>query len=172
MRKENTAEYLIKRILAAGLDCSLLGPAMYLAAFCYVQLSGLTGEAYQGIAFVVILSILMPVEMLVILIADTAPWQTVMPFYLLLLLLLIVEWGMLCGQDLLFSGRSVGKLCVGLRAVRLDGRMLRVSDIFLRNLLKVLSRYLHFLPMITAIFTKKKQTIHDILGKTYVVDGT
>ena len=172
MEKGKAAEHLLKRSLAAVIDSFLLGTVLFLTVFGFVQLFGLTGAEYQGISFVGILAILMPMDILVRIVTDPAPVSAAMPFYFLMLVLFLAEWGTLCIQEMVFSGRTVGKLCMGLWVVCRDGTPVRISNIIVRNLVKVLSRYALLVPMVTVFFTGKHQALHDLIGKSYVVELT
>ena len=55
---------------------------------------------------------------------------------LALVLFFLLEWGYYIVCELLTSGRSPGKLVLGLRVVRLDGSPVELADVVLRNLLR------------------------------------
>ena len=60
-----------------------------------------------------------------------------------LVALFLLEWGYYVFFETLMGGRSLGKLALGLRVVRQDGRPLSIGDSLLRNLLRAAD----FLPM-------------------------
>jgi uncharacterized RDD family membrane protein YckC len=66
---------------------------------------------------------------------------------LILLVLFVVEWGYYLFFELLFSGRSPGKMALRLRVVTATGQPLTIVDSFLRNLLRAAD----FLPAFYAL---------------------
>lgn len=92
------------------------------------------------------------------------------PIYLGLKTLVFVLYFTLV--NLITKGQSLGKLIMGLKVVRLDGKDLRVSDIIFREFF---GRYIHtygILPLlyIVTAFTSYKQNLLDYLSSTTVIN--
>ncbi len=64
---------------------------------------------------------------------------------------------------------TVGKLLTGLRIVGTDGHPLSMGGALLRTLIALPSYFL-FLPLLLCCFTEKRQSLHDRVAKTVVVD--
>lgn len=83
--------------------------------------------------------------------------------------LIRIAYGVVC--ELCFSGRTIGKLCFGLRVVDEHGYTLRLRQIFLRNLLILFDS----LPILWAVggvsmfFTQRNQRLGDIVANTVVI---
>lgn len=74
--------------------------------------------------------------------------------------------------NLITKGQSLGKLIMGLKVVRLDGKDLKASDIIFREFF---GRYIHtysILPLlyIVTAFTSYKQNLLDYLSSTTVIN--
>lgn len=66
---------------------------------------------------------------------------------------------------------TLGKHLMGIQVVDLSGRRISLRAATLRNLLKVVSVIIVFIGFFFALFTKKKQTLHDMLAETVVIYG-
>ena len=71
-----------------------------------------------------------------------------------------------------YSGKSFGKLVLGIRVVREDGGKISTSQSFTRWVGYYLSALPVFYGYISAIFDYNLQTWHDKISKTYVVKDT
>ena len=65
---------------------------------------------------------------------------------------------------------TVGKLLMKIKVVDSDGYSISSVGAFMRSLLKFASVFLWLLPWFLAIFTKKKQAVHDLLVGTVVIE--
>ena len=65
---------------------------------------------------------------------------------------------------------TLGKLAMGIQVCDLDGRPIGFGRALLRELAKILSS-IFLIGFLTALFTEKKQALHDILLQTLVVKG-
>lgn len=70
------------------------------------------------------------------------------------------------------SGATVGKKALGIKVIRLDGKKISFARAFGRNASKILSILTLLVGFIIALFTKRKQSLHDIIAKTLVVNKT
>lgn len=66
---------------------------------------------------------------------------------------------------------SFGKIALKLRVTDLDGRQISFARATLRYFGKILSLGTFLIGFIVGIFTARKQTLHDFLAKTVVVDA-
>ncbi len=64
---------------------------------------------------------------------------------------------------------TVGKLALGLIVTDMNGAKLDFSKSLVRNLGKILSNFIFLIGYIMAAFTEKKQSLHDIIAGTLVV---
>lgn len=91
-------------------------------------------------------------------------------FYVVLALLPIVCYDLLC--EWLLNGRSVGKLAIGIRVVKLDGSQPNLGAYLIRWLLRIIES-VSFLgglvPIITVAANGKGQRLGDIAAGTTVV---
>jgi uncharacterized RDD family membrane protein YckC len=66
---------------------------------------------------------------------------------------------------------TLGKHLMGIQVADLSGRRISLRAAVIRNLLKIVSSAIVFLGFFVALFTKRKQTLHDMLADTVVVYG-
>lgn len=66
---------------------------------------------------------------------------------------------------------TLGKHLVGIQVADPMGRRISFKAAFLRNLLKYATFSFFFIGFVFAFFTKRKQTLHDLLADTLVVYG-
>ncbi len=66
---------------------------------------------------------------------------------------------------------TLGKYLLGIQVCDLGGRRISLRTAVIRNILKSVSSLLLFVGFIFALFTQKKQTVHDLLADTLVVYG-
>ena len=66
---------------------------------------------------------------------------------------------------------TIGKNLVGIQVTDEMGRRISLRAAVVRNLLKVISTVLLFVGFFFALFTKRRQTLHDMLADTFVVYG-
>jgi len=64
-----------------------------------------------------------------------------------------------------------GKYLVGIEVVDLSGERLKFRAALLRNILKAVSTALLFTGFILALFSDKKQTVHDLVAESIVIYG-
>ncbi len=76
----------------------------------------------------------------------------------------------LAGQEYLF-GRTVGKRLMGLRVVLIDGRPLRFSNAFIRNLFRLVDEDLFFVGVMAIVWSPWAQRLGDMIAHTMVVDA-
>jgi uncharacterized RDD family membrane protein YckC len=65
---------------------------------------------------------------------------------------------------------TVGKILMKIQVVKSNGDALGISGAFMRSFLKFASVFLWLLPWFMAVFTKKKQAIHDLLVNSVVIE--
>ena len=80
----------------------------------------------------------------------------------------VVYYGALEGA---VGNASVGKQLLGLRVCDLDGNDIDLTKAAIRGAGHVLSGFLFFIGFIMALFTSRKQALHDILAGTLVVNA-
>lgn len=66
---------------------------------------------------------------------------------------------------------TIGKHLMGVQVVDSMGRRISLKAAVIRNALKFVSTAMLFAGFIMALFTRKKQGLHDLLAETYVVYG-
>lgn len=159
---------ILRRIISAIIDSLIMFFLLFMVGFCYLHMFNLSEVDYQAAPFLLILSLLMPFKIMFELIIETGGFCITDPFCGLIPILVIFEWLFLCLSEVILSGRTVGKLILGLQAVRNDGSPLKLMNIILRNIGKVFSRYVFYLPMIMCFFSKKQRTLHDLVGNSCV----
>jgi uncharacterized RDD family membrane protein YckC len=67
------------------------------------------------------------------------------------------------------SGRSLGKLLMGLRVIGLDGQPARPGALVTRNVLRVIEVGLGFLPVLMVLLFPLRQRAGDVAAGTLVV---
>lgn len=65
-----------------------------------------------------------------------------------------------------------GKALMGIAVIKPDGRMLTIKDAIIRHLMSFISSALLCAGYFMALFTEKKQTLHDLVAETIVVKET
>jgi uncharacterized RDD family membrane protein YckC len=68
-------------------------------------------------------------------------------------------------------GATLGKRLLGLRVIRADGSPTSVARAFVRAIGRVLSIAIGFLGYAFALASERRQTLHDLLADTVVVDN-
>ena len=91
--------------------------------------------------------------------------NVLIPIYLILLFLGSTYFVFLEG----FTGKTIGKMILGIRIIRDDGESMRLWEAFVRWLGYFVSAFFIFVGFIWAIFDSKNQTWHDKFAGTYVV---
>lgn len=66
---------------------------------------------------------------------------------------------------------TLGKYLMGLQVVDLSGKRITFKAALIRNLVKIISTAFLFIGCIIAFFSARKQSLHDLLADTVVVDG-
>lgn len=69
-----------------------------------------------------------------------------------------------------FNGQTPGKMMLGLRAVKKNGRRLTFADVLLRNVIGYTLSGMFLLGYLWALFDRESQTWHDKLAGTVVID--
>lgn len=69
-----------------------------------------------------------------------------------------------------FLGGTVGHKIFKCRVVNIEYKKLNGKSLFIRSVVKTLSKYLFCIPFLTIFFNKNNQTLHDILIKSIVID--
>lgn len=64
---------------------------------------------------------------------------------------------------------TVGKGLLGMKVINRDGERLSILNAAGRNIARILSGLIFAIGYLMVLFTKKRQALHDILAKTYVV---
>lgn len=64
---------------------------------------------------------------------------------------------------------TIGKSFLGIKVVDFEGKRVSVLNSAGRNFARILSGMIFAIGYLMVLFTKKKQGLHDILAKTYVV---
>jgi uncharacterized RDD family membrane protein YckC len=64
-----------------------------------------------------------------------------------------------------------GKYWMGIQVVDIQGRRISFASALIRNLIKVFSSAILFIGYIVALFSNRKQALHDMLADTVVVYG-
>lgn len=66
---------------------------------------------------------------------------------------------------------TLGKFLVGIQVVDAMGRRLSLPSAVLRNIMKFVSSVLLFIGFFFALFSRRKQTLHDLVAETFVIYG-
>lgn len=66
---------------------------------------------------------------------------------------------------------TLGKYLMGIQVTDLSGRRISIRSSCVRNILKIVSAAIVFFGFFFALFTRRKQTLHDLLADTVVVYG-
>ena len=64
---------------------------------------------------------------------------------------------------------TLGKKLMRIKVVNTDGQSIEIGAAFMRSLLKFVSVFFWLIPWLFAIFTKKKQAIHDLMTYSIVI---
>ncbi len=71
--------------------------------------------------------------------------------------------------ELLPIKATIGHKLLGLTILDVELKQLSIKQLFLRSLLKTVTRYFFCIPMITILFTKNRQALHDIIVNSVVI---
>ncbi len=72
----------------------------------------------------------------------------------------------------LVAGRSIGKVCCGLRVIGLDGERPSVAAVLIRNALRIIDVFMAFFPLLLILFSPLRQRAGDVAAGTLVVMNT
>lgn len=88
---------------------------------------------------------------------------------LVIVFVVLLVWPI--GMEILWRGRSVGKLCFGLRVISADGSPAQPRQSVVRGLLALIDIYmsLGFLALISAMFSPVSQRLGDMAAATVVI---
>lgn len=78
---------------------------------------------------------------------------------------------LVAAEGLLMPGASPGKILMGIRVSPVQGERMDLNRAALRNLLKVVSVATLFAGVLMALFSKRRQMLHDLLTGSYVHDA-
>ena len=78
---------------------------------------------------------------------------------------------MVLGEGLLMRGASPGKIVMGLRVTGTGGEAMDINRAAIRNLSKVVSVVPLFAGVIMALWSKRRQMLHDQFAGAYVHDA-
>ncbi|MFI5151601.1 MAG: RDD family protein, partial [Bacteroidia bacterium] len=75
-------------------------------------------------------------------------------------------------SELFLNGRSVGKLALGIRVVKLNGKQATLSDFIIRWMFRLVDIYMSFGTLATILIssTDKSQRIGDIIANTVLIN--
>ncbi len=109
------------------------------------------------------------IKMLVaILCLDTAvfakPWEAIAITYVVLV------WVYYAGLESSKWQATLGKMLFGLMLIDVTGTKVSFVRASIRHMLKTISTFIFFGGYLLAFFTKKRQTLHDLISKTVVVN--
>lgn len=159
---------ILRRIISAIIDSCIIFVLLFFVGFCYLRLFPLSETDYQGAPFFLILSLLMPGYMVLELLKEPGGFSIVDPFCSLIVILFVFEWLFWCLIEVVLSGRTIGKSFFGLKIVFIAEPKFPFFNMALRNLLKVISKYLLGIPFVFLLFSKNHETIYDKLSKITV----
>jgi len=158
-----------KRAIGGFIDFSILLFLLYVIGgfvlFCF------RGENMniQSSPFIILNMIIAPVELLVRMIKYPRALGDTSSYYMLLVILFLIETSYYFIMELLPSKGTIGHRCMKLRVCKINGSSVNVLITLARCCLKTISRYLFVIPFFLLLFTKNKQAFHDLLTKTIVV---
>lgn len=66
---------------------------------------------------------------------------------------------------------TIGKKLMGIQVVDLNGGKISFRSAMIRSLMKLISGLLAFIPHLLALFTDRRQALHDLVAETVVVYG-
>lgn len=87
------------------------------------------------------------------------------------ILAVVLTWLYFAGFESSARGATLGKRAMRLRVVDEKGRRLTFGRASLRYVFKLVSAFPLLLGFIMALFTKKKQTLHDLVAETIVIES-
>lgn len=103
------------------------------------------------------------------LLANAMPWSMALDRVLLIVLLVLMLVIVPVTVETVTRGRSLGKLAVGGRVLRVDGGAIGFRHAFIRALVGVLEIYMTFgsVALLTGVFTPRSQRLGDLMAGTY-----
>ena len=69
------------------------------------------------------------------------------------------------------GGRTIGKYFMKIRSVTVDGRAISLSSSLVRAIVRLLDEAIFYLGFLPALFSPTRQTIHDRISRSIVIDG-
>ena len=159
---------IYKRIIGGILDYLLMFGVFWAFGFFYALF---LAPDYSGAEIFIVMGILIyPHAMFVQLLSE--PLAIKFGYYMLYVSLFFIEVLYYTLMTVLPTRGSLGHQAINASICYWHGAKQRPSifTIFLRSCIKALSRYLFLLPFLTIFFTKQKQTLHDIVAGTVVID--
>lgn len=142
----------LKRVAALCIDNLLLTVVYYVVMLVLLMLGGLGGVLGGGM--------------------ESAPFG---PTFAILLGLGYLSWPLLSGlyyvlMESSAHQTSLGKMAVGIKVTALDGTRIRRGHALGRWVSHVLNYLTLYIGYLLPLFTRRKQSLHDLVARTYVVD--
>lgn len=72
--------------------------------------------------------------------------------------------------DVISKDGTRGRRKYDIEVRKINGRKAGIFSCFLRNVFKSISRLLIFVPFLLQLFTKRHQSLHDLIAQTVVID--
>jgi uncharacterized RDD family membrane protein YckC len=92
-------------------------------------------------------------------------------FFFYLILIFVLQWGYYFALEMLFNGKTIGKMILGLRTINYEGEYLDFKSCFLRNFFRVFDVYMTFClgAFFCMIINKDFRRIGDLAANTIVI---
>ena len=92
-------------------------------------------------------------------------------YFFLFIILFTLQWGYYIFFEMLFNGKSIGKMILGLRVIMYDGEFLDFSSSVLRNFIRVIDINITFYwgAILSMMINKDLRRIGDLVANTIVI---
>ncbi|GHU56135.1 hypothetical protein FACS1894132_13200 [Clostridia bacterium] len=165
-----------KRITALSIDyciCSLLS-VIFTTVLIKTDIITMYKISYEELPFMmmnfIIFSFILSPKLIFSLIMDV-DYMNKFPIQSVFLLCIpLIELFYFILSQFLFK-RTIGEILQKIIVISSVNKELPIFSFLVRSILKVLSKYMLFIPFIFALFTKKKQTLYDIICKSVVIEN-
>ncbi len=156
-----------KRSLAAMIDCIIIFMISYTA--CAFILTSVFKNTFdqQMAPFVSIILLLDPLSIIAQVLSNPQAYGNTYVVYMIFAITFVIEVIYYSLFELLPTKRTPGYTLLGIRLCYNSAKSIHIR-IVVRNIIKVLSRYLFCIPFIISIFNTNGNTIYDLISNIHI----
>ena len=154
------------RIIGNIIDYIILFGIMFISGGFVMSMFADAGSPYP---FVLIMMIFFPVKFTYNIYLYPQAYNNLTLILGIMAFLFVMETLYFSIMEFFMNGATIGRKRANTLLVKDDNERLTFNTIFVRNLLKTISRYFYCIPVLPMFFLKGHKTLYDIILKTKVI---